>query len=295
LYTVSKDMSLAVVDTETGKVILKKPKAHSEPLNALLTINEQMVATGDEGGCVKVWDTRHRKVVMKYHENVDFIADMCFVAGKRTLLAASGDGCLSIFDIRKKKPVAVSANQDDELLSIEIVRNSTRAVVGTQSGTLLFFTWGDWGDCTDRFPGHPSSIDSLAGLDDTTVLTASSDGIIRAISVFPHRLVGVLGDHEDLPVECIRISGDRNWVGSCSHDQTVRFWDLSGLDEAGDGSDEEENEKPEAAKDSDDDSDDSDNSVEAKEKKRKKRKKAKRGIGGQAKSASGKSFFSGLD
>ena len=29
-------------------------------------------------------------------------------------------------------------------------------MVGTQEGVLLIFSWGDWGDHSDRMPGHPN-------------------------------------------------------------------------------------------------------------------------------------------
>lgn len=120
---------------------------------------------------------------MKYHENTDFISDMTYVGDRYTLLASSGDGCLSAFDIRKKKALGVSANQDDELLSITVVRNTSKVVVGTQSGTILLFSYGQWGDCTDRFPGHPLSVSSLVKATDTSLYTGSGDGIIRVVGM----------------------------------------------------------------------------------------------------------------
>jgi len=48
---------------------------------------------------------------------------------------------------------------------------------------LGVFSWGDWGDITDRFPGHPHSIDTMLKLDDDTVFTGSSDGLIRFVCV----------------------------------------------------------------------------------------------------------------
>ncbi|KAI8823021.1 WD40-repeat-containing domain protein [Fimicolochytrium jonesii] len=258
LYSASKDQTLQVIETETGKVLLKKPKAHSEPINALQTLSESLIATGDDGGCVKIWDTRQRKVAMKYHENVDFISDMTHVYHKKTLLVTSGDGCLSVFDIRKQKPVAVSANQDDELLCVQVVRNTTKAVVGTQDGTLLLFSWGDWGDCTDRFPGHPASIDSMVKMDDNTVMTASGDGILRAIGILPNRLIGAIDEHNEMPVERIRMTRDGVWVGSCAHDATVRFWNAQdAMKEDGDDGDEDEAEE-EVADEAEGEADDSD-------------------------------------
>lgn len=87
-------------------------------------LSENLIATGDDNGQVKVWDIRTRKVARKWTEHVDFISDIVYVAEKDTLVVTSGDGCLSVYDTRKNKPIAVSENQDDELLSIQIVRVS---------------------------------------------------------------------------------------------------------------------------------------------------------------------------
>lgn len=90
---------------------------------------------------------------------------------------------------------------DDELLSVELIKvsiihsfhphtysmniyqrvlqNGKKAVVGSQDGVLSLWTYGDWGDYTDRYLGHPSSIDTICKLDEDTICTGSSDGIIR--------------------------------------------------------------------------------------------------------------------
>jgi hypothetical protein len=52
-------------------------------------------------------------------------------------------------------------------------------VVGTQDGILTLWSWGDWGDYNDRIIGHPNSIDAICKLDEDTICTGSSDGIIR--------------------------------------------------------------------------------------------------------------------
>lgn len=56
-------------------------------------------------------------------------------------------------------------------------------VCGTGDGILNLFTWGEWGDITDRFPGHPLSIDSCVAVSDNIVCTGSMDGIIRWVAI----------------------------------------------------------------------------------------------------------------
>ena len=54
---------------------------------------------------------------------------------------------------------------------------------GTQEGVLGIFSWGDFGDVTDRFPGHTSSIDSIVAIDEDRLVTGCADGLIRLVSV----------------------------------------------------------------------------------------------------------------
>jgi hypothetical protein len=42
---------------------------------------------------------------------------------------------------------------------------------------------------------------------ENTVLTGSSDGLVRAVQVLPTRLVGVVADHGELPIERLAVGG----------------------------------------------------------------------------------------
>ncbi len=51
---------------------------------------------------------------------------------------------------------------------------------------------------------------------------------MRVIELLPTRLVGVIADHGDFPVERIAIdrAGEGRWVGSVGHDEVLRLTDL---------------------------------------------------------------------
>lgn len=59
------------------------------------------------------------------------------------------------------------------------MQGGRKVVCGDGEGCLLLFNWGLWGDITDRFPGHPQSIDSLLATSDSVVCTGCMDGTIR--------------------------------------------------------------------------------------------------------------------
>jgi WD40 repeat protein len=212
-----------------------------------------------------------------FYENSDYITAFQVSPDLKTLLATSADGVLTVIELVKSdnlksdtsdvgvkpsKPelntktitgpfrlVRQSDEQGDELLSMVVLKGGKKVVVGTQEGVLNVWSWGTWGDISDRFPGHPMSIDSLLKVDDNTILTGSSDGVVRVVTIQPDKLLGVLGNHEGFPVEKLKFDGDKKILGSVSHDNFIRVWDASLLFD--DGNDEivEDDEM----KDSDDD------------------------------------------
>jgi hypothetical protein len=51
---------------------------------------------------------------------------------------------------------------------------------------------------------------------------------LRVIELLPTRVVGVIADHGDFPIERIAIdhAGEGRWVGSVGHDEVLRLTDL---------------------------------------------------------------------
>ncbi|KAJ3508798.1 hypothetical protein NMY22_g16498 [Coprinellus aureogranulatus] len=278
LYAVGKAKALNIIDTATQSIDTRSG-AHDAPINRVKSLMPWMVATGDDDGTVKLWDPRQREVAKTYTQHFDYISDFLWLPDKKQLVSTSGDGTLSVMDIRSKKPepIAHSEDQEDELLSVVAIKGSTKILVGTQIGVISVFNRNKgWGDCVDRIPGHPLSVDALcnvpAGIDgvdyESTVLTGSSDGYVRAVQILPTKLLGVVADHGEFPVERIAVgegaegnsdedskeetshdtkvkrSADADedaeneddlsrekkwWVGSVGHDDVLRLTDLEGF------------------------------------------------------------------
>lgn len=239
-------------------------KISSAP-SRVLPIDDTLVATGDDDGIVRLWDPRsppsngaEAKPLQSYDHHSDWITDMLWCphldapkerkkekddSAKRKrepesersrLVVTSGDGTLSVIDVRTgKKGVEVSEDQEDELLSIASIKGGKKLVVGTQLGILsLWAPSRGLLDHVDRFPGHPASVDAICTLDDDTVLTGSSDGLIRVVQLFPHELLGIVGDHDGMPVECMRRKG--NLIASLGHGNECKLTDLTSLLEGDD-------------------------------------------------------------
>lgn len=60
----------------------------SAPINALLLVDENIFATGDDEGTLKVWDMRRGTSFMDLKQHEDYISDITIDQNKRTLLTA---------------------------------------------------------------------------------------------------------------------------------------------------------------------------------------------------------------
>ena len=95
---------------------------------------------------------------------------------------------------------------------------------------------------------HPQSIDALCAIPSrysnaqSTILTGSSDGLLRAVQLFPTKLLGVVADHGEFPIEriAVDIGGEGRWVGSVGHEEVIKLTDLQEVFEDDDGDEEEE-------------------------------------------------------
>jgi WD40 repeat protein len=203
--------------------------------------------TGNEVGGISLWDERclKEKAVLSWTQHKDYVSD--FDYHDHTLLASSADCTLGVMDLRiattdaskRNEAFRNSDDQEDELLSVKVMKHGRKVVCGTQQGVLGVWSWGTWGDISDRFPGHPASIDALLKVDEETLLTGSSDGLVRLVQIHPDKLLGVLGDHDGYPIEKLQFNSSRSFVGSVSHDSIIRLWDATVLDDDADESDEE--------------------------------------------------------
>ena len=72
---------------------------------------------------------------------------------------------------------------------------------------------------SDQFPGHPDGVNCIVPVTDNVVMTGCEDGNIRAVHLYPHRFLGVVGHHEqEFPVERLDVNTSGEIIASISHD-----------------------------------------------------------------------------
>mmetsp|Transcript_3391 Transcript_3391/g.5708 ORF Transcript_3391/g.5708 Transcript_3391/m.5708 type:complete len:402 (+) Transcript_3391:103-1308(+) len=240
-------------------------------------------AVGYDDGTVSTFDKRtlmrESKPNVQLSKHTDFVSDMAVTQSGHQVVTSSGDGTLCLLDLRKGKLVARSEDDaDDEMLSVVLVKGEKKVVCGHQSGVMGIYSWGYWNDCSDRFPGHPGSVDSIVKIDEDTVLTGSSDGLIRIVSILPNKALGIVGEHlADNPIEHLCLEPEhRETLLSISHNNVVKLWSVGELLEEDDSSDTEDTPGSSDSEDSEKES----APAKKKQKKNKKEKKKTKGMSG---------------
>ncbi|KAM7260110.1 hypothetical protein ACFE04_015851 [Oxalis oulophora] len=216
IVSASADCSILATDVETGTQITRLDNAHDDAIYTLINVTESTIASGDDAGCIKP------------HE--DYVSDITFAADAMKLIGTSGDGTLSVCSLRRNKVQTCSEFSEEELTSVVLVKNGQKVVCGSQSGTLLLYSWGYFKDCSDRFVDlSPNSVDAMLKLDEDRIITGSENGIISLVGILPNKIIQPIAEHSEYPVERLALSHDKKILGSISHDQTLKLWDLDEL------------------------------------------------------------------
>ena len=69
----------------------------------VLSLPGSCLASGDENGLIKTWDWRAKSSISEFQAHSDFISDLKFHEAEQCLVAVSGDGSLSLNDLKTHK------------------------------------------------------------------------------------------------------------------------------------------------------------------------------------------------
>jgi hypothetical protein len=233
LVTAAKTVKLYDLNAGTTirKIDNKKTKIYS-----LRVVDNFLLVTGDDEGWVKLWDYRvNRGCCMELKECEEYVSDLDTNSEKRLLLASSGEGTLTAFNIRAKRVEPPQSELfDSGFQSVRFLEERNKAVVGAEDGALNIFNVNEWGNISDRYPipgssrGHMNcSIDSIELIGDSVIAIGCSDGKVRAVNILPNQVVGEVTSHDTAveamairPSTCSLASSDSNVVKIFNYNRT---------------------------------------------------------------------------
>lgn len=226
LVTGSKDKSLMITDMETEKLKQFYDAAHEDAINKVLIIDENLFCSGDDSGTVKMWDSRTKDAIFSLKEIEDSVLSMLTNDAKKLLLISSADGYLTTINLAARKLYVQSEPYEEELTCMGTFRGDSKLIVGTSKGRLYTYNWGQFGYHSDMFPGVKSPMSVMLPVTDRIACVAGEEGVLRAVHIAPFKILGVVGQHT-LPIETLDISNNGQLLASSSHNNDVRFWNVT--------------------------------------------------------------------
>lgn len=228
LFSAGKDLCIAITDVETEKLTRLYEKAHEQPIYTMTVISEHVFVTGDDDGVLKLWDLRQKgnDPIFSIKGAEDYISAMITNRDAKYLVCASGDGCLTTINIPERKMHIQTEEYDEELTCLGLFKSERKLLSATSKGKMYVYNWGEFGLHSDEFPNvTKTAINCMIPVTENVVITGGENGIVRATSLFPHRQLGIVGQH-DFSVEALDISNDGILVASSSHNNDIKFWNV---------------------------------------------------------------------
>ncbi|VDN57267.1 unnamed protein product [Dracunculus medinensis] len=217
VYSISKNKALCVYDVQSNKRIRCIRESHDDiPYSMSLlpssSVKGQQIATADESGEIRTWDMRSpQPIICTFHEQEEVINAL--ETHGHMLLAASSDGTLGSYELRRRKLFLRSESMGNELLSI-----------GITNGYLDIFKVNEYGNLLERIKcNHSLGIDCMQVLRTNVILTASNEDDIH---LNPNKKLGAVGNFYG-GIQQLAISANKDWLVSLGFMKSkIKFWDL---------------------------------------------------------------------
>ncbi|KAK7470078.1 hypothetical protein VKT23_001519 [Stygiomarasmius scandens] len=189
MYTVSADHLLTLVDVSTGERI-KKVRAHREIINSVDRTmaggaGTELVVTGSDDGCVKVWEGGDRdggtvgKVPVATFEIGCPVTAVCWSADGQSVFVGAVDNEIHVYDLRKQAQVYTLTGHTDTPTSLSLSPNGSYLLSPSFSSTTLIHDVRPFSPSPTRI--HRSLQGAPAGFENTLLKGAWSrdDGGLR--------------------------------------------------------------------------------------------------------------------
>ena len=217
-------------------------------------VDNHLLCTGDDEGTFRLWDYRaNRAAAMEMKECNDFISDLDVDSVHKIVLATSGEGTLTAFNVRAKKLETQSEMFENGFSCVRFKDDKEKVFVGCEDG-YINFSINEYDKIIDRTNTHSGSVEAMEILGPDNyqplmIAVGGSDGQTRIMTIFLKRQLTVLFRH-DCPVESISIQKSTGKIASIGSN-VVKVANFQEVESSDSSDDEKEVKKKESNEDSD--------------------------------------------
>lgn len=213
-YLLTAAKVVKVTDMKEQKVVRKLEADGVKKIYSMLVVDDYLVCAGDDSGRFLLWDYRvERPIHMNEHKCEDYISDLDIDNRAKIVVASSGEGTLTAFDVRSRKMKEPQSELfDSGFTCVRYLEEKDKVITATEDGVMNIFNINGWGNISDRFPVKQNntgecSIDNMELLDDEegVFVIGCSDGKLETVSLFPHKVRNCI-THEPSGIETLDVN-----------------------------------------------------------------------------------------
>ena len=166
---------------------------------------------------------------------VEPVNSIAYSPDGKTIISASDDKTLRLWDLEGNKPPIVFRGHEDSVTSVAFSPNGKTIVSGSKDNTLRL--WNLQGNQLQVFQWHKESTDKAGNKggvnsvafspDGKTIVSGADDKTLLLWDLEGKEPPKAFQGHEDR-VTSVTFSPDGKMIVSGSFDKTLRFWDLKG-------------------------------------------------------------------
>jgi WD40 repeat protein len=214
-------------DLETGQELQRwhAPAHMWKDSRVAFSPNGDLLASGCDGGEVRLWDMHTRKETAILRGHKDEIRDVAFSPDGKLLATAgeAADKTIRIWDVARKEQVHLLEGHKDCVYTLAFSPDGKLLASGSTDRTTRLWDTATWREITALKQG--TNVYGVAFTPDGSRLAcAGADNSIHFWDVATHQEVAELRGHGDY-VHAIAFSRDGARLASASGDFTARVWD----------------------------------------------------------------------
>lgn len=216
-------------EIRNGKGDLLLEGNHPQALPLAVSADDRLVATGDRGGVLRIWDLSTGDY-RSYEGHTDWIRDARFTADGKRIVTASSDGDARVWELAtgESRRYPVEPGKTWLAMRVALSPDGQFAAVAGVSRYLLLIDMTS-GEVAGRYPTeiYLSTVHSLRfSPDSKTLAIGYGVGEIRLLDTATGNFTGRYRRHKD-HVRDLRFSPDGTLIATSSWDNTVNllpFW-----------------------------------------------------------------------
>lgn len=200
MVTIAKTVKVHDLNSNQTINTLKRHDDKPPTLYSLMPLSTNIICAGDDDGSIFVWDTRtsDSKPTFTSSDCGQYISDIDGrYDSRRLIVCTSGEGTLTAYDLRTNKKIEPQSELFEAgFQCVKMVELNKKVVIGGEDGAIYVFNQNEWAHTSGKFAISDDtrnrgkcSIDGIEMIPDSSVFVAAcSDGRIRSLTLWPHRL-----------------------------------------------------------------------------------------------------------